>query len=1356
MDKSFVHLHCHTEYSMLDGAARIPASIEAVMQDGQPALGITDHGNLYGLLDHYGQCLKHGIQPILGMEAYQAENKRTERPKRPSGKEDLGLDVISTGSSKLYYHLLLLVENLTGYHNLMKLSTESFLSGYYYKPRIDWDLLTQYHEGLIATSGCLGGLVLQRLLQNDEEGALESAAHLQDIFGRDNFFIELQNHGIGEQFLTNPKLIEISKKIAAPLLATNDSHYVHQKDALPHDVLLCIQTKAKQSDEKRFKFSSDQHWLKTAAEMRYLFREAPEACDNTLWIAERAQLEIDPGDDYHLPQFIVPPEYASQAEYLRYLTLQGAKARYGDNYTQKVQERIDFELKVIEDMGFSGYFLVVWDLYRHAAQAGVQAGPGRGSAAGSAVSYCLRICQLDPIRYGLFFERFLNPGRRQMPDIDMDFDVQGRIEMLRYATEKYGTDKVAQIITFSTIKARAAVRDAARVLGYPYGVGDAISKAMPPLIMGRDTPLNACLELTPGHETGYARASALRQLYEDDPIAQKIVDVALGLEGLKRSDGIHGAAVLIGDRPLVEYMPLQQKVLSGGDPADFPIITQYSMHHATWLKLCKLDFLGLRNLSVLKDTCDLIRETAGITIDINEIDLEDAETYALLSRGDTVGVFQLESPQIRGLTKAIAPSSIEDVCALLALYRPGPMAANMHYTFADYKNHRKEVVYEHEDLKNIIGDTYGLMIYQESIMKVAQMMAGYSLAEADDLRKACGKKDKALIAKHRQQFVEGCQQHGYTEQLAIRLFDIIEPFSNYAFNKCVAGQTEVRLITSDGKTEAIRVDDFYKSFDADAEYRTLSLGEDGVLHPTVIRGVYYNGVRPVWRVRLADGFSIVATDNHRHMTEDGWRLVRDLRVGDRLLSVGEEFSSITPRAVVAVEYAGEVDVFDIEVDDVSHSWVGSGIVTHNSHALSYGFITYQTAWLKVHWPEHYMAALLTSVADEAERIEYYMSECNIMGLKILVPDINASGAAFSVINTGTEDKPDWEIRFGLSAVKGAGEGIVGAILSERQANGRFESFVEVCKRVDSRALNKSVMGSFINAGAFDAFGYTRRGLWEFYENNAGLLKGKAKEAMTEEPALFEVKEMGGDNLMAARVSDIEWPRMKKLELERTALSFFVSDHPLSKAQETLQSHCDTKISEILEDPETFADKTVRIGGLALSVTEKKTKRGATMATLQVCDIGASIEAVVFPQKWATISGHITATEIVVVSGRVQVKDNGISILTDDIKKLHIDREMDDPVDIVIDDAWDTYTAQDRQLLISRIKQVCAAYPGMSPVYVSRYSHERSKWVQMDLKKDAGVTTQFIGDLRLAIQQATDVMKTASVAHPQDTTDEQYL
>ena len=780
MADSFTHLHVHTEYSMLDGASRLDELVGKAAAEGMPALGMTDHGNMYGVVDFYKQCKEQGIKPIIGTEAYMAHEHRSERPSRRGRIDDSGGETESGG--KVYYHLTLLAENNIGYKNLIKLSSLAFLEGYYYQPRMDWELLQRHSEGIIATSGCLGGHVLQKMLKGDMSGAETDAGRLQDIFGKDNFFIEIQDHGIAEQHQTNPQLIELAKKIGAPLLATNDTHYTHREDHEAHDALLCVQTGCTIADPNRFKFEGAEHYLKSAQEMRYLFREVPAACDNTLWIAERAEIDIPFGNSV-LPHFPIPKGFAGDGEYLRDLAYKGAHERWGEKLPDSVTQRLDYELEVIGGMGFSSYFLIVWDLIRYAREQDIRVGPGRGSAAGCAVAYCLRITDLDPIKYDLIFERFLNPSRISMPDIDMDFDSRYRDQMIRYAADKYGRDHVAQIITFGTIKARNAVRDAARVLGYPYPLGDKIAKLMPPLVMGRDTPLKYCFEEDSKHKAGFQAAADLRALCEIDSDVKRIVQVARGLEGLKRSVGIHAAAVVITKEPLTEYLPIQRKPEQGQAPEDAPVVTQYEMHGVEDLGLLKMDILGLRNLDVISDADAMIRKTRDERFSIDAIPMDDKPTYELLSRGDTIGVFQLESPPMQQLLRLMKPTEFGDVCAVIALYRPGPMSTKMHTRYAKYKNNLEKPDYFHEDAKAVLHDTYGLMVYQESMMRVAQKFAGYDLAQADNLRKACGKKDPKAMAAEEGSFVEGCEKKGYGRELGQELFDIIRGFADYAFNK---------------------------------------------------------------------------------------------------------------------------------------------------------------------------------------------------------------------------------------------------------------------------------------------------------------------------------------------------------------------------------------------------------------------------------------------------------------------------------------------------------------------------------------------------------------------------------------------
>ncbi|MDY7104535.1 MAG: DNA polymerase III subunit alpha [Actinomycetota bacterium] len=1175
MPDSFVHLHVHTEYSMLDGAARVDDVVAKAAADGQPAIGITDHGNMYGVLDFYEACRKAEIKPIIGLEAYQAHESRHERPSRRGKVDDSGGEV--DGGKKLYYHLTLLAENNVGYKNLIQIASRAYLEGYYYKPRVDWDVLSNHAEGVIATTGCLGGHVLQSIMAGDIQGATEKAARLQDIFGRDNLFVELQDHGIPEQKKTNPQLVELARRIGAPLLATNDSHYTDQDDQKAHDALLCVQTGALMTDQDRFRFHGDQHYVKTAAEMRADWGDLPSACDNSLWIAERCDVEIEFGKP-QLPKFPTPEGFADDDEYLRWLTFEGAKERWGDNLPDAVVERLAYELKVIGDMGFSSYFVITWDLIRHAREANIRVGPGRGSAAGCAVAYCLRITDLDPIRYDLLFERFLNPSRVSMPDIDMDFDSRYRDEMIRYAAERYGRDHVAQIVTFSQIKARAAVRDASRVLGYPYGLGDKIAKAMPPLIMGRDTPLHACFELQPKYEDGYKMASELREMYENEPDVAKVVDVAKGLEGMRRQDGIHAAAVVITREPLTEYLPIQRKPEAGQAVEDAPVVTQYEMHGVEDLGLLKMDFLGLRNLDVIADAVDLIAFSKGETIDIDHVPLDDPATYRLLQAAQTIGVFQLESGPMRALIRSLAPTEFEDVAALVALYRPGPMSANMHNDYADRKNGRQEVAYLHPDAAEILGDTYGLMIYQEQVMRIAQKFAGYSLAEADNLRKACGKKIRELIAKERVKFTEGCETNGYGAELGTAWFDIIEPFADYAFNK--------------------------------------------------------------------------------------------------------------------------------------------------SHSYGYGYVAYQTAYLKANYPAEYLACLLTSVKNSLEKAAVYLNECRQLGIRVHVPDVNRSHVDFTVVDDPENTSGVGAIAFGMSAVRNVGDGLVRMIVDERTANGPYVDFFDFVQRVDLQVLNKRTIESLIKAGAFDSVGHPRQGLLAVYEQIIDTTVARRREHDMGVLSLFGSMEEGPAFDERAQIPAIEFDKSARLAAEKEMLGLYVSDHPLMGAEGVLRRRTDCALGEL--EHRGDGDR-VTVGGVITNLARKWTRKGDLMAVFVLEDLVGGTEVMVFPKTMEAVGHKLEDDRVVILTARVDNRD--------DVPKL-IAVEVE-PFDAMAGDApplriqLRTSTIDDR--LVGRLRGLFEEHPGDSQVFIHLGDRvDRSRVLRLPDQFSVDTSNGLVAELRAMI------------------------
>ena len=776
MTKSFVHLHAHTEYSMLDGAAKIVDYLKKVKELNQPAAAITDHGNLYGAMEFVQKANDLGIKPIIGYEAYITPGSRFDRPDRENNKR---------------YHLTLLAENNIGYQNLVELVSKAYTEGYYYKPRIDYELLDQHHDGLIALSGCLGGELAQHLAPDGsvEEGntsnersfekALDIAKKYQSIFGKENYFIEIHNHGIKQQLDILDDLVEIAELIDAPLVAANDSHYVEENGAEAHDALLCVQTNRTLDDESRFRFDGSGYYVKSAEEMRKLFPEDkyPGACDNTLAIADRVNYEFN-FDNSYLPDFPIEDKNVSPEELLKIKVYEGGERKYG-TLTSEITERIDYELDVINSMGFASYFLIVGDLIEFSKKRNIRTGAGRGSAAGSIVSYCLGITGIEPLEYGLIFERFLNKGRKSLPDIDMDFDERYRNDVIQYAIEKYGQDRVAHIVTFATIKAKQAIRDAARVLGLPFSSGDRVAKLMPPMILGNTATISECLSLDEENTSGYSKefysaSEELRKQYKNDEEAKQIIDIALGLEGLRRQDGIHAAAIVISPDTITKFLPIQQK----GSNAE--IVTQYEMHTVEQLGLLKMDFLGLRNLSIVDRTLELI---GSESLDIDNLNLDDEKTFKLFAEGKMTGVFQLESRVAQSTSRSLKPKRFEDIVALVALIRPGPLGAGMHNEFADRANNRKEIEYLHNDLESILNETYGVILYQEQVMQIAEKIAGFNLQEADNLRVAMGKKIPKVMEEQRKKFTDGAVSNNYSEQFAIELFDQIAYFAGYGFNK---------------------------------------------------------------------------------------------------------------------------------------------------------------------------------------------------------------------------------------------------------------------------------------------------------------------------------------------------------------------------------------------------------------------------------------------------------------------------------------------------------------------------------------------------------------------------------------------
>jgi DNA polymerase III subunit alpha len=1132
---SFVHLHTHSEYSLLDGAARIeaprsnpqaPTIFSEAVRDGMPAIAVTDHGAMFGALRFYEAARQTGVKPIIGVEAYVAPGSRFDR--NPGESEEK------------YYHLTLLAENETGYRNLLRLVSQAHLEGFYHRPRMDKQLLAEHAAGVICLSGCLSS-ELGVLLQNGQHAlARAAAAEMRDIFGAGSYFVELQDHGLADQHRILAQQIEIAAELGVPVVATNDLHYTRRDDAKPHDVLLCIQQQKLQSDPKRLRFDSEEFYLKTAREMREIFRERPDACDQTLAIAERIELLpelerilVEHRTEYRLPRFDTPHGEPLEA-YLRELVDRGVEERYGATPPTEVLERVDSELAVITKMGFAGYFLIVWDLIRFARERGIRVGPGRGSAAGSVASYALRITDLDPLRYGLLFERFLNPDRVEMPDIDMDFDERRRDEVIRYATEKYGSDRVAQIVTFQTIKGKQGIRDAARVLGFPPVVGDRLCKMYPPAVMGRDEPIDRALEISPD----------LREAYEREPEAKEIVDTARALEGLRREDSVHAAGVVIGDAPLVTYLPLKLTKDSRDDSKK--MVTQFDMNGVAQLGLLKMDFLGLRTLSVIEETLRHLR-TRGVDLDIDHVPLDDEATYGMLRRGDTTGVFQMESPGMRNLIKLLEPDRFEDLMALVALYRPGPLNTGMHTEYAERKHGRRKVVYPHPSLEPVLGNTYGVMVYQEQIMQIAVRMAGYSMGQADTLRKVMAKKKRELIGRERETFVAGCVAQGNPERLAADLFDLIEPFADYGF----------------------------------------------------------------------------------------------------------------PAA----------------------------------HACAYGFIAYQTAYLIAHHPVEYMAAILTSVKDDKDRKPYYLYACRSMRIEVLPPDVNESDMDFA---PAPGDRR--AIRYGLSAVRNVGEGVVQAIVDARAEGGPFRSFADLCRRVDPGALTKRVLESLIFAGAFDSLGYTRGGMVQQVDDRAawekvsGPILSERKAEAAGQFSLFG----GGDGALAEVDESVlvgdELEKRLLLSKEKEMLGQFVTDHPLLGVEDALRAQTTHAIDQM---PDLGDGDLVTVGGIIGSLSRKYTKRGEPYAQFRLEGLAGGVEVIAFPGVYEALPHLIRQDEIVLVTGRIDLRGRELQIRANEVKEpsLGADAPRVPPESLVVDLEATACTPA----VLGKLRELFEAHPGRAAV-----------------------------------------------------------
>ncbi|MBI2087475.1 MAG: DNA polymerase III subunit alpha [Deltaproteobacteria bacterium] len=1108
----FVHLHCHTQYSLLDGANKIESLLERVRDLKQPAVAMTDHGNLFGAIAFYTDAVRHGIKPIIGCEIYVAPASRFERR---------GVD---KGNKEYNHHLILLAMNRDGYRNLCKLVTLGYMEGFYYKPRVDKELLAEHNKGLIALSACLQGEVASALSAGQVEKARAAAQSYASIF-TDRYYLEIQDNKIPEQEKVNRLIIELGKELSIPVVATNDCHYRERSDAEAHDVLLCVQTGKNVQDENRLRMATDELFIKSAEQMREGFAYCSAAVERTVEIAGRCNLELEFGR-YHFPRFD-PPEGKSLDDYLDELArrgleerlqrqgnagggLQNAESRrvypvpqnaphvsagmnvpnYPEGQRPKAtdvspwygvyEERLNYELGVIKGMQFSGYFLIVADFINYAKDHGIPVGPGRGSAAGSLVAYALKITDLDPIRHGLLFERFLNPERRSMPDIDVDFCIRGRDQVIQYVKEKYGPDRVAQIATFGTLKAKAAIKDVGRALGFSFAETDTIAKLVPAPKQGFDYPLVESLKLEP----------RLQGLMKSDPRVRTLIEHALRLEGLTRHASTHAAGVVLSHLPLIDSLPLFLDKDGG-------IVTQFDMESVEKIGLIKFDFLGLKTLTLIHDCIKLIQTSRGVPIALDELALDDKKTYRLLGSGNTTGIFQLESGGIREMTVKIRPHGFEDLVAILALYRPGPLDSGMAEEYIKRKHGRQKIRYLDPALEPILKDTHGVIVYQEQVMQIAQRLAGYSMGEADILRRAMGKKDPMEMASQRERFIQGAVKNRIDTKRAGEIFDQMETFARYGFNK--------------------------------------------------------------------------------------------------------------------------------------------------SHSAAYALISYQTAYLKAHYPVEFMAALLSSEMGDTDKVIKNLAECRERGIEVLPPDINESRADFTVVSE--------KIRFGLAAVKNVGGKAVDVVLESRERDGGFKSIFDFCRRIDLSVVNRRVVESLVKCGAFDSTGVSRARMMAALDEAMKVGQVYQKGRQSHQISIFDaLGDAGnGEALAVDTYPQVEeWSAQELLGFEKESLGFYITGHPLDKYEREIRRVCSGTVAALKEKA---SSGEVKVGGVVTALRLRNTKKGERYASFQLEDRTGFVEVIVWPDLYRRCMETLVVDDPILVHGRLEVGEERVQIIANEVTPI---------------------------------------------------------------------------------------------------------
>jgi DNA polymerase-3 subunit alpha len=1121
MDQAnFVHLHCHTEYSLLDGANKVDKMFERIKALNQPAVAMTDHGNMFGAIEFYREAKSRGVKPIIGCEIYVAPTSRFDRK---------GVD---KGPKEYNNHLILLAMNNEGYRNLCKLVSLGYIEGFYYKPRIDKELLRELNGGLIALSACLQGEVSQALSYGNYEKAKLAVEQYASIFG-DRYYIEIQDNKLAEQEKVNRLLVELAKDTSIPVVATNDCHYGERADFHAHDVLLCVQTGKTIDEDNRLKIETDELYLKSAEEMRQGFEFCPGAVERTVEVAERCNVEIEFGK-YHFPNF-TPPKEISLDDYLVELAHKGLEERLEGVTDAQVRktyfERLDYELGVIIDMQFPGYFLVVADFINYAKQHGIPVGPGRGSSAGSLVAYAMRITDLDPIRHVLLFERFLNPERKSMPDIDVDFCIRGRAQVIQYVKDKYGADRVAQIATFGTLKAKAAIKDVGRALGFSFAEADSIAKLIPAPKQGFDYPLTEAMKMEP----------RLGELMKNDVRVKTLMDHALRLEGLVRHASTHAAGVVLSNLPLVEHCPLFVDKEGG-------IVTQYEMTWVEKIGLVKFDFLGLKTLTLIHDCLTLIEAARGVKVDIDRLPLDDKKTYKTLCQGNTTGVFQLESTGIREMTVRIRPNCFEDLVAILALYRPGPLDSGMAEDFINRKSGKEKIKYLHPLLETILKDTYGVIVYQEQVMQTAQILAGYSMGDADILRRAMGKKDPEEMAAQRERFVSGAVAKNIDGKRATEIFDQMETFARYGFNK--------------------------------------------------------------------------------------------------------------------------------------------------SHSAAYALVSYQTAYLKTHYPVEFMAALLTSEMGDTDKVIKNLADCRDKDIEVLAPDVNESGANFTPVG----DK----IRFGLAGVKNVGEKAVEVILESRTKDGPFESLFDFCRRVDMTAVNRRVIESLIKCGAFDSTQVSRARMSGALDDAMKGGQAYQRDQASNQIDIFSV--LGTPTKAAKKAGEsypavTEWSQQEALAFEKEALGFYITGHPLDKYERTLKKITSGTVAALKERGQSGE---FRLGGVVSALRLRNTKKGDRYGSFNLEDKTGFIEVIVWPESYKKCADLLGADDPIYVKGKMEVGEDRIQVIANEVTALA--DAVKNPKNTIASPAAEKVDLYVREDAVSaeelvRLRDMLLDYPGRHIVYL---------------------------------------------------------